>query len=115
MSSRKLIESVRAFASCALVTAALLATRELELPRQNVGRRLSFADETTSRVYRETIRRGVPTRDPALLVVRFRLRLIGNNPLLHAAFRAESILNTVLFAGFRGFRSKLWCTDLQTG
>jgi hypothetical protein len=66
-------------------------------------------------VYRETTRLSAPTRRPTLLVVRFRLRLIGNSKLLHAAFRVESILNTVLFAGFPGFRTKLWCTDERTG
>ncbi len=115
MSSRQLIKSIRAFASCAFVTAALLSARELRLPKHNVGRRLRFADGTTSRVYRETTRRSAPTRQPTLLVVQFRLRLIGNSKLMHAAFRAESILNTVLFAGFAGFRTKLWCTDERTG
>jgi hypothetical protein len=115
MSGCQLIKSIRAFVLCAVVTAALLATHELRLPRTNLGHRLRFADGTTSRVYRETTRHGVPTREPALLVVQFRLLLLGNNKPLHAAFRAESILNTVLFAGFRGFRSKLWCTDERTG
>jgi hypothetical protein len=30
-------------------------------------------------------------------------------------FRIESLANTLLFAGFPGFRSKLWLTDEQTG
>jgi hypothetical protein len=34
---------------------------------------------------------------------------------MHALFRLESIANTPLFAGFDGFRSKLWATDLRTG
>jgi hypothetical protein len=115
MSLRQLIQSTRAFASCALVTASLLSARELRLPKLHVGRRLNFADGTTSRVYRETTRRGAPTRQPTLLVVQFRLRLIGNSKLLHVAFRAESILNTVLFAGCPVSRTKLWCTDERTG
>jgi hypothetical protein len=114
-SIRQVIRSVREFALCAVVTASLLSTHELRLPGHNLGRRLDFADGTTSRVYRETIRYSPPTRRPALLVVQFRLRLIGTNTLLHVGFRMESILNTVLFAGFPGFRSKLWCTDERTG
>jgi hypothetical protein len=94
---------------------ALLARHRLWLPEDYVGRELRFADRTTSRVYRETVLVGVRTTDPALLVVRFRLRVIGDNRWLHALFRAESILNTPLFAGFPGFRSKLWATDLRTG
>ena len=106
---------LRAYLSCVLSTAVLLARHQLRLPRRNVGRTLTFADQSTSRVYRETVRHGAPTTQPTLLVVRFQLRLVGRSRLMHALFRAESILNTVLFAGFPGFRSKLWATDEQTG
>jgi len=105
---------VPAFVASALTTAALLVRRQLVLPRDHAGAQLHFEDGTTSRVYRETVLRGEPCREPALLVVQFRLKLIGRNPLMHALFRAESILNTPLFAGFPGFRSKLWCTDEST-
>jgi hypothetical protein len=44
---------------------------------------------------------------PCTLVVRFRLRGV-RGPFLHALFRLESELNTILFAGFPGFVSKLW-------
>ncbi len=107
--------SVRPFVRSATTTMALLARHLLWLPKEYVGRELRFADRTTSRVYRETVRVGMSTTDPALLVVRFRLRVIGTNRRLHALFRVESILNTPLFAGFPGFRSKLWATDLRTG
>ena len=107
--------SVRPFARSAATTMVLLARHQLRLPKEHAGRELWFADRTTSRVYRETTRVGVSTTSPALLVVRFQLRVIGNSRWLHALFRAESILNTPLFAGFPGFRSKLWATDLRTG
>lgn len=107
--------SVWPFVRCAAVTMVLLARHQLRLPKQYADRELRFADGTTSRVYRETVRTGVGTSDPALLVVRFRLRLIGDSRMLHALFRVESILNTPLFAGFPGFRSKLWATDRRTG
>ena len=42
-----------------------------------------------------------------VLVVSFRLRHV-RSPRAHALFRAESLLNTVLFAGFPGLVSKLW-------
>lgn len=106
---------VRPFLRSAAVTAGLLARHRLVLPRGHVGRELRFADGTVSRVYRETVRRGVGTAEPVLLVVRFRLRLLGTNRAAHALFRMESILNTPLFAGFAGFRSKLWATDRRTG
>ena len=107
--------TLRAFALCALNSVMLLARRRLRLPKRNVGHELAFADGTTSRIYRETVLTGASTPSPVLLVVQFRLRLIGHSWLLHALFRAESLLNTPLFAGFPGFRSKLWITDERTG
>ncbi|MGH3462345.1 MAG: hypothetical protein ACRDP9_12795 [Kribbellaceae bacterium] len=102
------------FARSAVMTAVLLARHQLRLPRNNVGRQLQFADGTTPRVYRETVRAEMSTVNPSLLVVRFRLRVIGDRGWLHAAFRVESILNTPLFAGFPGFRTKLWAYDRRT-
>ncbi len=52
---------------------------------------------------------------PTLLVIQFRLAALGGNHLLHAAFRRECVLHTPLFAGFPGFRSKLWIDDVETG
>jgi hypothetical protein len=109
------VKILRAYLACVWATAVLLARRQLGLPTHNVGRELAFVDGTTSRVYRETVRSGAPTPRPTLLVVQFQLRLVGRSRLLHSLFRAESILNTPLFAGFPGFRSKLWVTDEWTG
>lgn len=76
-------------------------------PTDYVGHRLTFADGTTTRVYRETTV-DMDADDPAVLLVAFRLRRV-RDPRWHAAFRRESWLNTVLFVGFPGFVSKLWC------
>jgi hypothetical protein len=97
----------RAVARCVRRCAVLLAQRRLRLPRTHVGLRLRFADGTTGTVYREThVDRPAPG-EPCLLVVEFRLRGVGGR-WGHAAFRAESLLNTPLFAGFPGLVSKLW-------
>lgn len=108
-------ETVRRFARSAVQAARLLAGGRLRLPGAWLGRRLTFADGTTSVVFRETAMVGVPVADPAVLVVQFRLRLIGTNRLAHALFWRECLLHTLLFAGFPGFRTKLWLSDLQTG
>jgi hypothetical protein len=93
----------------------LLAAGQLSQPTTHLARPLRFADGTTSYVFRETVADGVSTADPTVLVVRFSLRMVGTSPWWHAAFRRECVLHTPLFAGFPGFRSKLWLTDLQTG
>jgi hypothetical protein len=100
---------------CALRTIRLLARNRIALPRENVGRRLMFANGTHSEVYRETAIRSRNYEGLVLIVVRFRLRLIGSNRLAHWLFRVESLLNTLLFAAHPGFETKLWLTDRETG
>lgn len=92
---------------CVLRCAVLLARRRLRLPRALVGLRLRFADGTTGTVYRETQVDGLAPVEPCLLVVEFRLRGV-RGPRAHALFRAESLLNTPLFAGSPGLVSELW-------
>jgi hypothetical protein len=106
---------VRAFTRSMVTTGQLVATGRLRSPRGHLGSRLHFADGTTSFVFRETAVSDGDPADPAVLVVQFRLWALGRSPLLHALFRRECILHTPLFAGFPGFRSKLWASDTATG
>jgi hypothetical protein len=106
---------VAAFARSAVATCRLLAAGRLASPRTYLDRRLRFADGTTSFVFRETAIRDRDPRDPAVLVVQFRLRAFGHRRFLHALFRRECILHTPLFAGFPGFQTKLWLSDTATG
>jgi hypothetical protein len=92
-------------ARCVATTSRLLATRRIRQPPDHVGRLIRFADGTHGRVYRETVL-DLATRQPAALVVAFRLRWVRGRG--HKAFELESELNTPLFVGFPGFRSKLW-------
>jgi hypothetical protein len=80
-----------------------------------VGRSIVFADGTRSVVYRETTMRARHHDNLVLIVVRFRLHLIGASRVAHWLFRVESLLNTLLFAAHPGFETKLWLTDRQTG
>jgi hypothetical protein len=102
------------FAHCARAWGGLVARGQLRSPKEYVGAHLHFRDGTTSLVFRETLRRA-PTLEPALLVIQFRLAALGSNRWAHAAFRRECVLHTPLFAGFPGFRSKLWADDVTTG
>jgi hypothetical protein len=107
-------EGIRALGRCAIRTAELIATRRLREPRTNVGRRVRWADGSTAAVYRETVADGTPTDTPTTLVVSFRLRGVRSDRL-HTLFRLESELNTILFAGFPGFISKLWFANDERG
>jgi hypothetical protein len=92
---------------CMVQFARMLARGRIHMPRVHLGRRLRFADGTTGRVYRETTVDRDPPRDPCVLLVEFRLRAIRGERG-HRLFRAESLLNTPLFVGYPGYRSKLW-------
>lgn len=105
--------AVGRLARCVVTTAGLLTRRRVRQPKRHVGRRLTFADGTTGVVYRETVLDREPVTEPAVLVVEFRLRGVRGRG--HALFRAESVLNTPLFAGFPGFVSKLWLADDEHG
>jgi len=105
--------ALRALGDCVASTGRLLRQRRIHLPTGRVGMRLHFADGTSARVFRETVvDRGV-TQDPCVLVVQFRLRAVRGRG--HALFRRGSLRNTVLFAGFPGFVSKLWLADDECG
>ena len=98
--------AARAVARCGRATVLLLARRRTHLLKARVGQRLFFADQTSARVFRETVVDGDPPADPCLLVVEFRLRLLRGR--WHKLFLWECILNTPLFVGFPGLVSKLW-------
>jgi hypothetical protein len=102
-----------ALTRCVVRTVILLMRGMIHLPAERVGKRLTFADETSARVYRETVVDQNAIENPCALVVEFRLRAVRGWG--HALFRWESLLNTPLFVGFPGFVSKLWLTDDQRG
>ena len=98
--------AARSLGVCVLRTAALLSRRAIAQPTDHLGQVLRFGDGSGGRIYRETIVRKAAVDSPVVLVVAFRLRWVRGWG--HAVFRAESLLNTPLFAGFPGFVSKLW-------
>jgi hypothetical protein len=109
-----LARAVRALGRCVLRTVGLVVQGRIGQPTRLVGRHVCFADGTSSRVYRETIVQSPTVSEPSVLVVGFRLRRVRSGRL-HSLFRWESQLNTVLFAGFEGFVSKLWLRHDQNG
>ncbi len=105
--------AVAALARCVIKTFVLLVGHEISQPTDHLGQVLRFEDDSGGRVYRQTTRRRAAVDSPVLLVVGFRLRWVRGRG--HAVFRAESLLNTPLFVGFPGFRSKLWLAHDANG
>jgi hypothetical protein len=105
--------AVVALGRCFIRTTALLRHHQVSQPKDRIGQALRFADGSGGRVYRETVVRDTSVDAPALLVVAFKLRWVRGWG--HVVFRAESVLNTPLFVGFPGFRSKLWLAHDENG
>lgn len=105
--------ALRALGGCGVRVVALLCQRRMHRPTQWVRTRLRFADGTSAPVYRETVIDYGAAPERCVLVVTFTLRWVCGWG--HAAFRAESLLNTVLFAGFPGLVSKLWLANDALG
>lgn len=106
--------ALRSLCRCALHVAALLIAGDIRQPSDHKGRRVRFCDGTEASVYRETVIRRAAPSEPVVLIVGFRLRRVRSR-WAHALFRAESELNTVLFAGFPGLVSKLWLRRDENG
>ena len=105
--------AISSLVGCVVRTLALLSRREISQPTDRVGQVLRFDDHSGGRVYRETVVQNAAVDAPAVLVVGFRLRWVRGWG--HAIFRAESLLNTLLFVGFPGFVSKLWLAHDENG
>jgi hypothetical protein len=84
-----------------------------------VGGPLRMSDGRTYVPFRHTRRakaRWSDAQPPAVLQPRFHLELLPARRLrLHALFRVVCIVTTPFFVGLRGFRSKLWMVDPETG
>ncbi|MFH0853835.1 MAG: hypothetical protein V1853_05565 [bacterium] len=66
------------------------------------------------KVFRETISRRRLPDPPVVIVVGFRLKLAGTNPLLHWLFQGACIVTTPFWSGLKGYRVKLWLVDPAT-
>lgn len=94
---------------------ALTGSRALRLRRERLGRRYLLEGQEFA-VFRETVSRA-PVRagtEHVVLVVGFRLRLIGGFAPAHRLFQRVCIATTPFWSGLRGFRVKLWMVDPET-
>lgn len=107
------LAALRDYGGCAGRWVRMAAHHRLQRPHDLVGSTVKFVDGSTSRIFRETCVADAVTAEPVLLVIRFRLAFLGDVGALHTGFRHECLIHTPLFAGFPGFRSKLWLEDVD--
>jgi hypothetical protein len=92
----------------------LVRADAISRPTSRLGRRYRVDRGGVYDVFRETDGDDGVTGDPAVLVVGFRLKIIGANPVAHWLFQRVCLLTTPFWSGFRGFRVKLWMVDQDT-
>jgi len=101
--------------ACAVRVVKLLVARQLHLRRDRLGAEVSIPDGRRFIVFRDTSRDGPEPLQPVTLAVWFRLRGVPPGARIRRwLFERESILNTILFAGFDGYLVKLWMVDPHT-
>jgi hypothetical protein len=80
-----------------------------------VGASVTLPDGRQFEVFRESKRDGVPGPEQVTLVVWFRLRAIPAGARVRRyLFERLCLVNTLLFAGFDGYRMKLWMVNADT-
>lgn len=96
-----------------------LIGRHTRCTRALLGEPLRMSDGRSYTPFRHTRRDETlwdTSSSPAVLQPRFHLAVLApNRKRLHALFRVVCIVTTPFFVGLRGFRSKLWMVDPETG
>ncbi|MGZ4705025.1 MAG: hypothetical protein ACXWCM_09160 [Acidimicrobiales bacterium] len=106
---------LRLASHCVGRVARLLLRRQLHLHRGRIGERVELPDGRQFVLYRESSSSEPCRGEPITMSMWFHLRGVPPGARFRAfLFERESILNTVLYAGFEGYRTKLWTVDRRT-
>ena len=100
---------------CAKRTFELLFRKKLHLRRERIGTVVTLPDGRAFTVFRESIRDDDAGPSQTTLAVWFHLRGIpAGSRIRRFLFERLCLANTLLFAGFDGYRVKLWMVDPKT-
>jgi hypothetical protein len=92
----------------------LVSAEQLSRVDAHLHRRYRIDQGQIYEVFRDTIGDDGVEGARCVLVVAFRLRVIGSFPPMHWLFQRVCLLTTPFWSGFRGFREKLWMVDPAT-
>ena len=92
----------------------IMSVRGLRRLPDRVGKTYTVDQAGQYTIFRETVNRRVRGDVPIVLVIGFRLKLIGSKPLWHWLFQRVCILTTPFWCGLKGFKIKLWMVDRKT-
>jgi hypothetical protein len=87
---------------------SLVGSRSLHTGKKHLGDSYAASDGKTYAVFRETASDKEYGEREVTLIIGFRLKLIGKNRFLHWLFRRLCVLDTPIWVGFNGFKTKYW-------
>lgn len=82
--------------------------------KDRLGRVYHIPEHGDYRIFRETVSSDGTGDKPVLLIVGFRLKVLGQSIFLHKIFQKLCILTTPIWSGFTGFKVKLWMVQPTT-
>jgi hypothetical protein len=92
----------------------LTGRRKLHIiTRNRLGKSYEIDQGGIYKVFRDSVA-DFKIKEPTVLVVGFRLKVISSNPVMHWLFQRVCILTTPFWSGFTGFRVKLWMVNPET-
>ncbi len=92
----------------------LIVSWSLHTNKQHLGNRYTVSDGKTYAVFRETVSDKEYGENECTLVIGFRLKLIRGSRLMHWLFQCLCVLDTPIWVGFQGFKTKFWMVEPNT-
>jgi hypothetical protein len=86
----------------------LVFSSSLHTSRQHLRNTYTVSDGKTYTVFRETVSDKEYGEKEVTLIIGFRLKLIGKNSIFHWLFQLLCMLDTPIWVGFNGFKTKFW-------
>ncbi len=93
----------------------LVFADKLHRNKERLGRSYHIGEHGEYRIFRETISYEQLAEKKVVVLVGFRLKLLGKSNFMHKLFQKVCILTTPFWCGFPGFYVKLWMVQPQTG
>lgn len=91
----------------------LVFSWSLHQPKSRIGERYQIDKGKSFTVFRETISTKEYRGKEVTLIVGFRLRVVRYSKTLHWLFQRLSVLDTPIWVGFVGFKTKFWMVNPQ--
>lgn len=92
----------------------LVLSWSLHTSKQHLWNLYTVSDGKTYMVFRETVSDKEYSEKEVTLIIGFRLRLIGKSGFFHWLFQHLCVLDTPIWVGFKGFKTKYWMVEPAT-